>query len=293
MLGSILQILVSTLTLGGIYAISAIGLALLWGVMGMLNMAQGALMAIGAYACVYAIAQLGVPWVLGLPAAVIIGGICGWLLFFASVRWMLGSSSYETNIIIVTVGFAVAAKSLMIIVFSGYPKRQPFTLDGGFHLAGTMVPYQTVLIVSVTLLLMLVLTAVLNKTRMGLAIRATAQGRRAAALMGVPAERVFLQVMMICGSLAAISGVLVSSIANVSPTLGDDAMLKVFIICVVAGLGNIPGTILVSFLLALVEVTIQYAVAAKWGFPVMLCAAIVTLIWCPAGIFGNERITRN
>lgn len=293
MLGSMLQVLVSALTLGGIYAISAIGLALLWGVMGMLNMAQGALMAIGAYASVYIIAQLGVPWMLGLPAAIVAGGLCGWLLFFVSVRWMLGSASYETNIIIVTVGFAIAVKSLLIIAFSGYPKRQPFTLDGGFNLAGTMVPYQTVLIVSVTLVLMVALMVLLNKTRVGLAIRATAQGRRAAALMGVPAERVFLQVMMICGALAAISGVLVSSITNVSPSLGDDAMLKIFIVCVVAGLGNIPGTILVSFMLALGEVTIQYLIAAKWGFPVMLCTAILILIWRPTGIFGNERIARN
>ena len=290
---SVVQVLVSAITLGGIYAISAIGLALLWGVMGMLNMAHGSMMAVGAYASVFVISQLGLPWYFGVPAAIVVGCVAGWLLFQFSVRWMLGQTNFETNIIVATVGVAITAKSLLIMGFSANPQRQPFSVSGGIYIGDVLLPYQSIVIVAVTLLLMMVLTIGLNRTQTGRAIRATSQSRRAASLMGIPVERVFRQVLMIAGSLAAISGVLVSSVVNVSPTTGEEAMLKVFIVCVVAGLGSIPGTILVAFAMALFEVTVQYMISSKWGYPLMLTAAILILIWQPCGIFGTERVTRS
>lgn len=290
---SIVQVLVSAITLGGIYAVSALGLALLWGVMGMLNMAHGSLMAIGAYTAVFVVSQFGLPWFLGAPAAILVGGLAGWLLYQLTVRWMLKTQAFETTVIVATVGMAITVKSLLIIIFSGYPKRQPFSLEGGIYFGDVLLPFQSLLIVAVTATLTTVLTLLLNRTRSGMAIRATAQNPRAAALMGIPAERVFLQVLVIAGVLASISGVLVSSVANVSPTTGEDAMLKVFVICVVAGLGYIPGTIAVAFAMALFEVTVQYSLSAKWGYPLMLCAAILILIRWPAGIFGGERVARS
>ena len=292
-LDSILQILVSGLTLGSIYAISAIGLALLWGVMGMLNLAHGTFMAIGAYASVYAVTTLGMPWFLGLPIAFLVGLAVGWLLYQTTVRWMMGTENYETTIVVATVGIAILIKSLLFIFFTANPKRQPFAIDGGVYLSEVFLPYQTLMIIGITLSIMVIVTTVLNKTMMGLAIRATAQHRHAAALMGVRATRVYLQVLMIACALAAVSGVLVSSVENVSPVTGEVAILKVFIICVVAGLGYIPGTILVSFAMALLEVTVQYVIAAKWGYPIMISIAILILIYKPSGIFGAVKVTRS
>lgn len=292
-LTTILQILVSTLALGGIYAISAIGLALIWGVMGMLNMAHGALMALGAYASVFAISTLGLPWYFGAPAAVAVGCLAGWIVFQTTVRWMLKSRTFETNIIVVSVGIAIVVKSLLIISFTGNPKRQPFNLSGSLDISGITLTHQSLLILAVTVVLGIALTWGLGMTRSGRAIRATAQNPHAAALMGIPAQRVFLQVLMIAGGLAAVSGLLVSSVANVSPSTGEGTMLKIFIICVVAGLGYIPGTIIVAFGMALFEMAIQYTLSAQWSYPLLLCAAILILIWRPSGIFGVERVVRN
>lgn len=169
-LESILQILVSGVTLGAIYAISAIGLALLWGVMGMLNLAHGAFMAIGAYASVYAVATLGLPWFLGLPIAFLVGLAVGWLLYQSTVRWIIGSENYETNIVVVTVGVAILIKSLLIIAFTANPTRQPFAIDGGLYLENIFFPYQTAMIIGITLTLMIIVNVVLSKTMMGRAI---------------------------------------------------------------------------------------------------------------------------
>lgn len=292
-LSSVLQIIVSGMTLGGIYAISAIGLALLWGVMGMLNLAHGTIMATGAYATVFLVGTIGLPSILGMPFALLVGLGFGWLLYQTSVRWMLNTNNFETNIVVVTVGIAIFIKSLLIIGFTANPKRQPLTIDGGFYLGEVFLPFQTLMIIAVTLFLMVAITLILNKTMMGRAIRATSQDRHAATLMGIPVARVYQQVLMIACALAAVSGVLVSSVENVSPVTGEVAILKVFIICVVAGLGYIPGTILAAFAMALFEVTVQYIFSAKWGYPLMISTAILILIYKPAGVFGAVKIRRS
>lgn len=290
---AITQVLVSALTLGGVYAISAIGLALLWGVMGMLNLAHGAIMAIGAYASAIAVSTFGLPWYLGLPVAFLVGLCAGAGLYAAAIRWMLDKSGYETNVVVMTVGVAILVKSLLIIGFTANPKRQPFALDGGIYLGEVFLPSQTIAIFLISVGLMAALTLVLHRTMLGRAIRAVSQQRMAASLMGIPATRIYLQVLMIASALAAVSGVLVSSVGNVSPVTGEAALLKVFIICVVAGLGNLPGTILVSFAMALFEVTVQYVFSAQWGYPLMITAAILVLIAKPAGVFGSERVERS
>lgn len=290
---ALVQILVSALTLGGIYAISAIGLALLWGVMGMLNLAHGTIMAIGAYASVMAVSELGFPWYTGLPVALVVGLAFGYLLYHAAVRWMLSAENYETNVVVMTVGLAIFLKSLIIIFFTANPQRQPFKLEGGISLGDVFLPFQTLSIAGIALAIVVALSWMLNRTMMGRAIRATAQDRRAASLMGIPASRIYMQVLMIACVLAAISGVLVSSVENVSPTTGEVAILKVFIICVIAGLGNIPGTIIMSFAMAAFEVSVQYIFSAKWGYPLMISAALVILIYKPAGVFGAEKTVRS
>jgi len=127
---------------------------------------------------------------------------------------------------------------------------------------------------------------------MGRAIRATAQSRAAAQLMGVPVARIFLQVFLIAGVLAAISGTMLSSITTLSPTMGYDPMLKAFIVCVVAGLGNVSGALAASFMIGLIEATVAFFLGVKFSFPVLLLLIILTLIWRPAGIFGYSVAVR-
>jgi branched-chain amino acid transport system permease protein len=109
---------------------------------------------------------------------------------------------------------------------------------------------------------------------MGRAIRATAQNRDAAQLMGVAVNRVYFQVLVLSGAIAGICGVMVSSMTQLSPPLGNDPMLKAFIMCVVAGLGNLPGAVAAAFGLALLEAFVQYVAGARWGFPTLLFVVI-------------------
>ncbi|WP_334174093.1 branched-chain amino acid ABC transporter permease [Pseudoxanthobacter sp.] len=290
----LVAVLVAGLTSGAVYALATLGLSLVWGSMRMLNMAHAAMLTLGGYAAYAGVTGLGLPMVAGVVAALVAGTAAGALLYGGLVRPLLNrpAAVFETNIFIATVGAGIALENAILMTFGGQPLKQPVAVEGAIALPGGGVPLQSLVILSVSVALMAATAFVLARTRFGRAIRATAQNREAAELMGVPAGRIYLQVLMLSGALAGMCGVLVSSITQLSPTLGSDPMLKAFIMCVVAGLGNLPGAILAAFVLALVEAGVQFAAGARWGFPVLLFIVIAVLIWRPAGLFGRAQIRR-
>ena len=183
-------------------------------------------------------------------------------------------------------------ENLVLRLYGAYPLRQPIGLDGGWHIGATHVPYQNMLLVVVSGALMAVVAYLLKRTRMGRSIRATAQNREATELMGVRVSRVFLQVLLIGGGLAAISGIMLSTLTTLAPTMGYDPMLKAFIICVIAGLGNIYGALISAFVLGLFEVSVQFLFGVRFGFPALLLLVILALVWRPYGVFGKRQTER-
>ena len=289
---TIILVILGGLTLGGMYALSAVGLSLIWGALGMLNMAHGALLAIGGYSCFAIISYLNVPALLAIPMAVAVSGLVGLLMYYVIVKHMFRHPSFETNIIIATIGLAIFSENIILKLFGAYPFRQPLSVEGGFRIGEIFIPYQNLIILFVSVVMVFAVGMVLGKTRMGRAIRATAINRDAALLMGVPVGRVFAQVMVISGMLAAVSGVMLSSIATLSPTMGDAPMIKAFIIVAVAGLGNVYGAFYAAFALGMFEAIMQFSLGVRFAFPAMLLLVIFTLIWRPYGIFGRETVTR-
>lgn len=288
------SVLISGLTVGALYAIASIGLSLVWGALGVLNMAHGALLTLGGYVAYAAITGLGLPTGIGVLASVLAGAVAGGLIYLLVVRNVLrqGMADFEANVMIATVGIAIALENGILLVFGGQPLKQPVTVDGSMTLGPLVLPWQSLIIMVAAVAAMAVFATALARTRMGRAIRATAQNRDAARLMGVAVDRVYLSVLMISGAVAGGCGLLLSSMVQLSPSLGNDPMLKAFIMCVVAGLGTLPGAVLVSFGLALLEAWVQYAFGARWGFPMLLCAVVVVLIWRPGGLMGRVQVRR-
>ncbi|WP_428929618.1 branched-chain amino acid ABC transporter permease [Marinibacterium sp. SX1] len=287
-----LQIIISGATLGSMYAIGAVGLAMVWGSLGMLNMSHGALLSLGAYASFTVMDTLAIHWAIGLPLTLLVSGLCGLALYLFVVKWMYQARAFDINVVIATVGIAILVENGLIQAYSAYPKRQPLSLDGGFLLGNVVLPYQTLLIAGISLVLVWLIWRFLEVTPTGRSIRATAQNRDAAQLMGVSVGRVFAQVMILAGILAGISGIMVTSIIPMSPTVGYDPMIKAFIVCAVAGLGSMRGTVLVAFAMGLAEALVQYLIGSRYGFPAMLLTVILVLIWRPYGVFGRQTIQR-
>lgn len=289
---AILQIIVSGATLGSMYAIGAVGLALAWGALGMLNMSHGALLTIGAYASFTMITLLGLPWFAGLPAALAVSAVAGLALYFLCVKWIYKAKAFDINIIIATVSIAVVVQNILLHIYSAYPKRQPLMVDGGVIIGNVVLPYQTVLIAAISVVLVFFVWRFLEATPAGRSIRATAQNREAAQLMGVSVSGVYAQVMCLAGLLAGISGIMLTSVVPMSPTVGYDPMIKAFIVCAIAGLGSVRGTVYAAFAMGLGEAAVQYLIGARYGFPGMLITVILVLIWRPYGVFGRRVIKR-
>jgi len=288
------SILLSGLTVGALYAIASIGLSLVWGALGVLNMAHGALLTLGGYVAYATMTAAGLPVPLGICTAVLVGALAGACIYALVVRPVLRqpAADFEANVMIATVGLAIALENGILVWFGGQPLKQPVTVAGSLSLGGVSVPWQSFIIMAASVLAMAFIATLLNTSRTGRAIRATAQNRDAARLLGVAVNRVYLYVLMLAGAIAGGCGLLLSALVQLSPSLGNDPMLKAFIMCVVAGLGTLPGAVLVSFSLALLEAWVQYALGARWGFPTLLCVVVLVLVWRPGGLLGRVQARR-
>ena len=287
-----LQIIFSGITVGSMYAVGAIALSLLWGTMGMLNLAHASFIALGGYISYWCMSILGGHWIFVLPLAFIVGILGGYIFYHLVVRHIYAKENFEVNIIIASVAVAALVENLLLNLVEGEAKRQPFLIPKGLHFGDVVLPYQTILTVFIAIILMTIVALILNKTNLGRVIRAVSQNPQASKLMGIDVKRSFAQAMMLYGSVAAISGVLVTGQTQLFPEVGYDTMLKALVILIIAGLGNIRAGVLMAFVLGMFEMAVQYLIGARYGFPAMLSVVIIVLLFRPNGLFGKEVITR-
>ena len=175
---------------------------------------------------------------------------------------------------------------------AGYPIPQPLTVSGDFVVGHVHVPDQNGFILAIALALMALVAITLERSRLRHAIRATAQHRSAAQLMGVRVGFVYAQVLAISGAIAAVSGVLVSSIATLTPVMGADPMLKAFIICVVAGLGNVYGADRIGNRARAGGSIGPISPGRTLILATLLLIVVIVLIWRPHGLFGRSQEER-
>lgn len=289
---TIAQIILSGFTVGALYALATIGLSLVWGSLGMLNMSHGVFLTIGGYAAYAAVSAAGLPWFLGIVSALLFGALVGLLLYVGVVRWMVGTEGFETNIIIATFGVALALENSILQIFGGQPFGQPLVLRGAVDIGLVSIPYQNIIIILGSAVLMFLVWLLIQKSKLGRAIRAVSQQRDAAGLMGIPVQKIFMIVLCLSGMVSALCGVLLTSSTQLSPSLGQDPMIKAFIMCVVAGLGHLGGAVAMAFALAFIEAFAQFYFGARWGFPVLLSLVILVLIIRPAGLVGRAEVSR-
>ena len=288
----LIQIVASGLTLGAMYAVATIGLSLVYGSLNMLNMAHGAILTLGGYICYAAIAHAGLNPALALLAAAFVCALVGLLIYFSAALPLLRAENFETNFIIATICIGSVIENLMLKGFGPYPIPQPLAVDGQVVIGNVHIPLQNVFILGVAIVLMAAVAILLQRTSTGRAIRATSMNREAAQLMGVRVGRVYAQVLALSGALAAVSGIMISSIATLTPVMGADPMLKAFIVCVVAGLGNVYGAVIAAIALGLLEAATQYVLGVRWSFATLLLLVILVLIWRPYGLFGKQQVVR-
>lgn len=290
-LGSAVDYAVNGLIVGNIYALLAVGLALIFGVSHLVNFAHGSVFAVGAYVGLAAISLLGTPLPLTLLLVACAGGALGLVIERIGLRPLAGSARIAP--LLATIGISFVLDQCVQLVAGAEPRALPSQLPAWrLHVGGGTIGALDLLIAGVGILSALVLFLFLRYSRLGWAVRAVAQDREAALQMGVDADRVNATVFAIAGGLGAVSGLLVGMYYNqLSPAMSFNATLKGVVAQVIGGMGNIPGAIAGGLLLGLTE---SFGVAA-FGSSMRNLFAFVLLIAMlalrPEGLFTRARGT--
>jgi len=282
----------SGLLLGSIYGLSAVALALVWGIVGILNMAHGTFLVLAGYFSFLLISQLGIPWPVGIALAIGASGVVNVVFYQLLVFPIYRRKEFVVDVIILTIGLAIIIEAALTWIFTGYPRVQPAQLSGRLVIGDIVLAHQTILVISTGTVLIALLHIIVNKTSLGRQARAIAQDHEAAALNGIPIERVYRRILFIGGCLGGISGILLSAQIPMAPYVGAEPMLKAFIVVVVTGIGNIAGVFFVGLGLGLVEALIGFGLGPRYGLVGLLLIVIVALLVKPQGLLGSAASKR-
>jgi len=286
----LLQHLVNALILGSTYALLGIGLTLIFGIMRVVNFTHGELYALCAYAVFFLEVSPGVNFFLALVLAVIVGCAVGAVIEFVLLRPLLDADIDTT--MLVMIGAWIVMQNTELLYWGGVSKAvmTPFP-DEPLQIGPVFVSWLRLFVLVVALILIGATYALINRTKLGKAMRATFQDRDTAALMGVNIKGIYTATFAIGSGLAAAAGALLGPVFLVTPSMGDLASLKAFAIVILGGLGNITGATLGGFILAFVEEIGAGYISSGYRDAMGFLIIIIVLLFKPTGLFARaERI---
>jgi branched-chain amino acid transport system permease protein len=289
-LDQFLQHLLNAAILGGTYALLGIGLTLIFGIMRVVNFTHGELYAFGAYMVYFFAMVLGVNFFLALVLAVLLGIALGGLIEIVLLR-PLRDASIDTTMLVM-IGAWIVMQNAEQLVWSGVAKSivTPFP-EQPLVLGPVSVSWTRVFVFIVAAVLIVGAQLLIQRTRLGKAMRATFQDRDTAALMGVNINAIYTATFALGSGLAAAAGALLGPVFVVTPTMGNLAALKAFAIVILGGLGNIKGATIGGFILAFVEEIGAGYVSSGYRDAMGFLLIIVILLFKPTGLFTRaERV---
>ena len=281
----ILDIIISGLINGSVYALLAIGFSLIYGAARIVNLAHTAFYMVASYCIYFATHKMGVHPVLAMLVAIILVAFIGlafYKLFIDPIR------EHEAAVLIATIAMAMAMQEIMLIIFTGDYLSVPSLVKGYLKIIGVKIAYQQLLTFGVALLILAGVWALLKKTRVGLAIRSTAQDREVANLMGMNESRVAMITMGISVGLAAFAGAVVVPLTVVNPHMWMHPLIMMMAVVVLGGLGSLKGSFVGAYILGFAESLVVFLIpmGAFLKGSVALSIMIVVLLIRPEGLFG-------
>jgi branched-chain amino acid transport system permease protein len=283
------QLLLDGLLIGAIFALAAYGLALVWGVMNVKNLAQGDFVMMGGYIS-YVMYEMGIHPILALPVAFVLMFGFGWLVYKLIIRWVIGRDLFTS--LLATFGLAIVLQQLLNQIFGSDVQ----VAESGFQIRsiGDLVTIADIKLVSFVLaaILAAIVITFMKRSRMGQAIRATAQDPRAAKVMGIDTERVYAFTFSLNAAICGAAGVLISMIWVIQPFFGMTYSIRSFVIVTAAGLGNLPGVILAGLGLGAAEQFGSFILGAEFQQAIVVGLLVVVLIWRQIEMSRHRQVVR-
>ena len=287
---NILQYCINGISIGSIYAISALGYTMVYGIAKMLNFAHGDIIMVGAYICYCVTNYLGMPPILGILASMAVCTLLGIVIEGLAYKPLRGTPSLA--VLITAIGVSYFLQNAAQLIWGSNPKSftsvvstiKPFLLFGSLTITG-----EVLVTVVVSVVIMLALTWFTSSTRIGKSMRAVSEDRDAAQLMGINVNKTISITFAIGSALAAVAGVLMcSSIPVLQPTTGSMPGIRAFTAAVLGGIGSIPGAMLGGVLLGIIETFAKAFLSTQFSDAIVFGVLIIILLVKPAGLLGKR-----
>lgn len=274
--------------LGLNYALIALGLTLIFGIMGIVNFAHGEMYMLGGYVAYYLFGLFGLNFFATLAAAAVIIGALGVLLETFIFRPLTIRPKIELTSLIAAVGLAWVFQMLAVIMFGELDRKVPSAFSGIINMSGVVITVERLAAILIGILMVVILNLFLLRTKTGRAIRAVAQDKEAAALQGVDVSRISALSFGIGCGLAAAAGDLVAPIFVINPSLGNEVILKAFLVVILGGMGSVPGAMLGGLVLGFIESFGCLFFTVPTVMVLTFILIIVILIVRPEGLLGHD-----
>jgi branched-chain amino acid transport system permease protein len=281
------QVLVNGLLLGGLYGMMALGMSLIWGVMNIVNIAHGALIMLGAYLTFWTFTLWGWDPFVSLPATIVALFLYGYLVQRFLLNLIVRAQLFLT--LLITFGLEVVMVNLARILWSSDLRQvTPSYAATNFEVGGITIPYVRLWVFIATVVLSVLFLLLLERTKLGRAIRATSEELRAARLTGIPVAHIYAVTFGLGAALAGAAGGLWGMLFPITPIMGGSLTLKSFVVAVLGGLGTMMGAIIGGLVLGVAESMTSTYVGPTYPNAVSFGLLVLILIFRPTGLLGRR-----
>jgi branched-chain amino acid transport system permease protein len=275
------------LLLGSLYAVAAVGFAMIWGVLNVINIAQGAMMVSSAYLSYVLFAHLGIDPYLGLPINVVVFFAFGWLLQRYVINLIVRAPMFMT--LLLTFGLDLIITVLLLAIFHADPRQvNPSYSAESLRGFGVVLPLTRLIALGVAIAATALVSVILNRTRLGTKIRATSMDVQAAQLVGIRIASIYALTFAIAAALAGVAGVLLSTTQTFAPSDGPTLTLKAFVVVALGGLGSAWAGLAGGLILGLAEVLGGAVVGVSYSNLISFGLLVLILVVRPSGILGRR-----
>lgn len=274
---------------GSIYAMVSMGLAIIFGLLGIINFAHGAFYMMGATFAWLILSYLGIPYWFALIVCPLLVGSIAFLLERSALKHLY--SIDPLYCFLFTLGFTLVAKGIFRIIFgvSGFPYNIPEQLVGSLDLGFMFMPYYRIWALLISITTCGSIWLLVERTRLGSILRAASENSTLAQALGHNVPLLRTLIFALGGALAGFAGVMAAPITQISPLMGDDFIIVVFAIIVVGGMGSIGGSIIAAFLIGLIEALAKIWIPEASAIAIFMTMVVVLMIR-PQGLFGKEGV---
>lgn len=281
-----LQQVFNGLAIGAVYTLIAIGLTVVFGILGIAHFAHGVVAMSGGYVTFFLIERFGIPFFLSMAIAMFVGAVLGMVIERFAYRPV--QHAPHINAFIIALGLTMMIDGLNLLAFGPDQMvvRTPF--HRVFNLSGVVITELRVYVMVTTGVLIMAMALFVSRTKTGRAIRAVAQNRAAAVLMGVNVNAVAVVVFAMSSALGVAGGALVGAMLALAPGLGESLVIKGFAVLILGGLGSIPGAIVGGLILGVSEALAAGYISSAYKDVIAFLVMIIVLLFRPEGLLGKK-----